>query len=182
MDIIVFSTSLTEHIDNLSKNFKTLAKHNLKVQLDKSEFLQKEVAFLGHIVTPDGVKPNPDNIKVIQEWPLPSNEKELRGFLGILRYYRKFIRDFAKIAKPLTNALRKGVGVSHSKDFVDAFEKCKGILSGINILQYPDLSKQFILTTDASNFAVGAVLSQGPIESDKPIAFASRTLNKSEEK
>lgn len=181
-DIIVFSTSLTEHIDNLAKIFKTLRKHNLKVQLDKSEFLQKEVAFLGHIVTPDGVKPNPDKIQIIKKWPLPSNEKELRGFLGILGYYRKFIRDFAKIAKPLTNALRKGEQISHSKDFVDSFNKCKHILTSSNILQYPDFNRQFILTTDASNYAIGAVLSQGSIGSDKPIAFASRTLNKSEEK
>lgn len=181
-DIIVFSTSLTEHIDNLAKIFRTLEEHNLKIQLDKSEFLQKEVAFLGHIVTSEGVKPNPDKIRIIKEWPLPSNEKQLRGFLGILGYYRKFVKDFAKIAKPLTNSLRKGEQISHTKEFVDTFERCKGILSSSNILQYPDLSKPFILTTDASNFAIGAVLSQGPIGSDKPIAFASRTLNKSEEK
>lgn len=106
----------------------------------------------------------------------------MRGFLGILGYYRKFIRDFAKLAKPLTNALRKGEEITHSKEFIDAFENCRSILSGSNIFQYPDFSRQFNLTTDASNFAVGAVLSQGPIGSDKPIAFASRTLNKSEEK
>lgn len=181
-DIIVFSTSLTEHIDNLAKIFRTLEEHNLKIQLDKSEFLQKEVAFLGHIVTSEGVKPNPDKIQIIKEWPLPSNEKQLRGFLGILGYYRKFVKDFAKITKPLTNALRKGEKISHTKEFVETFERCKGILTSSNILQYPDLSKPFILTTDASNFAIGAVLSQGPIGSDKPIAFASRTLNKSEEK
>lgn len=181
-DIIIFSTSLTEHLDNLAKIFATLQKHNLKIQLDKSEFLQKEVAFLGHIVTTDGVKPNPNKIEIIQKWPIPQNEKDLRGFLGILGYYRKFIRDFAKIAKPLTNALRKGESITHSKEFVTAFEKCKNILSGSDILQYPDFSKPFILTTDASNFAIGGVLSQGPIGSDKPIAFASRTLNKSEEK
>ena len=181
-DIIVFSTSLQEHLTNLSKILETLEKYNLKVQLDKSEFLQKEVAFLGHVVTPEGVKPNPSKISVIKEWPLPSNEKDLRGFLGILGYYRKFIRDFAKIAKPLTNALRKDASITHSKEFVEAFEKCKSILSSNDILQYPDFSKKFVLTTDASNYAIGAVLSQGPIGSDKPIAFASRTLNKSEEK
>lgn len=181
-DIIVFSTSLTQHIDNLSKIFATLEKHNLKIQLDKSEFLQREVAFLGHVVTSEGVKPNPDKIATIRNWPIPQNEKELRGFLGILGYYRKFIRDFAKIAKPLTNCLRKGETITHSKEFVAAFERCKQILSGSDILQYPDLSKPFLLTTDASNFAIGAVLSQGPVGSDKPIAFASRTLNKSEEK
>lgn len=74
----------------------------MKIQIDKCEFLQKEVAFLGHVVTPEGVKPNPEKIRVIQKWPLLKNEKELKGFLGMVGYYRKFIRDFAKIAKPLT--------------------------------------------------------------------------------
>lgn len=180
-DIIVFSTSLKEHLDNLRKIFETLRKYNMKIQLDKSEFLHKEVAFLGHIVTRDGVKPNPDKLEIIRKWPLPTNEKELRGFLGILGYYRKFIRDFAEIAKPLTQALRKGEKVAPTKDFVAAFERCRNILTSSDILQYPDFEKPFILTTDASNYAVGAVLSQGQIGRDKPIAFASRTLNKSEE-
>lgn len=180
-DIIIFSTSLKEHLENLSKILTTLEKYNMKIQLDKSEFLKKEVAFLGHIVTPEGVKPNMDKIEAIKKWPLPKTEKELRGFLGILGYYRKFIRDFAMIAKPLTKALRKGEAINHSKEFVDSFERCRNILTGSDILQYPDFEKPFILTTDASNYAVGAVLSQGQIGSDKPIAFASRTLNKSEE-
>lgn len=180
-DIIIFSTSLQEHLDNLKKIFNTLSKYNMKVQLDKCEFLSKEVAFLGHIVTIDGVKPNPDKIEIIKHWPLPKTEKELRGFLGILGYYRKFIKDFAKIAKPLTNSLRKGEKLCHTEEFMKAFNKCKNILTSSDILQYPDFTKPFILTTDASNHAIGAVLSQGQIGRDRPIAFASRTLNKTEE-
>lgn len=99
-DIIVFSTSLKEHLDNLRLIFASLQKYNMKIQPDKSEFLHKEVAFLGHIVTREGVKPNQDKIDIIRNWPLPKNEKELRGFLGVLGYCRKFIPDFAKIAKP----------------------------------------------------------------------------------
>lgn len=181
-DIIVFSASLQEHIENLAKIFECLRKFNMKIQLDKCEFLRKEVAFLGHIITPDGVRPNPDKIKVIREWPLPKSEKELRGFLGVLGYYRKFIKDFALIAKPLTNCLRKGETIQHTKEFVDAFHRFKQILTSSSILQYPDFSQQFIVTTDASNHAIGAVLSQGTIGSDKPIAYASRTLSQSEEK
>lgn len=89
----------------------------MKIQLDKSEFLKKEVAFLGHIVTDQGVKPNPDKIIAIQKWPIPRNQKELKGFLGILGYYRRFVRDFAKITKPLTAQLRKGESVEHSPLF-----------------------------------------------------------------
>lgn len=180
-DITIYSTSLQEHSENLEKILKTLTDFNLKIQLDKSEFFRKETAFLGHIVTPEGVKPNPDKIEAIQAWPLPRNEKELRGFLGTIGYYRRFLQDFAKIVKPLTVQLKKGESINHSKDFVEAFEKCKTLLTSSHILQYPDFSKPFVLTSDASNFAIGAVLSQGPIGKDKSVAFASRTLSKTEE-
>ena len=181
-DIIIFSASLQEHLVNLKKVFDALQKYNLQVQLDKSEFLRKEVAFLGHVVTSEGVKPNPDKIIAIKNWPLPKSETELRGFLGTIGYYRRFIRDFAKIVKPLTTQLRKGEKIRHCDDFVMAFNKCKTLLTSSHVLQYPDFSKPFVLTTDASNFAIGAVLSQGPIGKDRPVAFASRTLTKTEEK
>lgn len=180
-DIIVFSTSLQEHITNLRKVLEALKKYNLKIQLDKSEFLCKEVAFLGHIVTPEGVKPNPEKIHTIKNWPLPKTETELRGFLGTIGYYRRFIRDFAKITKPLTEQLRKDQQITHTDKFIEAFNKCKIILTSSHVLQYPDFSKPFILTTDASKFAIGAVLSQGPVGQDRPVAFGSRTLTKTEE-
>lgn len=180
-DIIIFSTSLKEHIEILTQIFKTLSEYNLKIQLDKSEFLSKEVSYLGHIVTPLGVKPNPDKIEVIKKWPVPKTEKELRGFLGTIGYYRRFISDFAKIIKPLTVALRKGNKIDQNSEFLKAFQKCKEILTSSTILQYPDFTKPFILTTDASNFSIGSVLSQGTPGKDKPVAFASRTLSKTEE-
>lgn len=180
-DIIVFSSSLQEHCVNLNKVFEALKKAKLKVQLDKSEFLKKEVAFLGHIVSEEGVKPNPDKIEAIQNWPLPRTEKDLRGFLGTLGYYRKFVKDFSLITKPLTQCLRKGENIKHTSAFISCFERCKQILTSSSVLQYPDFEKSFILTTDASKYAIGAVLSQGPVGKDRPVAFASRTLNKSEE-
>lgn len=180
-DILIFSTSLQEHAENLEKILQTLQNFNLKIQLDKCDFLKKETAFLGHVITTEGVKANPEKINAIQQWPLPQTDKELRGFLGTLGYYRKFIRDFARISKPLTTQLRKGEKLKHTKEFVEAFENCKSILTSSHILQYPDFENPFLLTTDASNFAIGAVLSQGPVGKDKPIAFASRTLSKTEE-
>lgn len=180
-DILIFSTSLQEHAENLEKILQALQKFNLKIQLDKCEFMKKETAFLGHVITVDGVKANPDKISAIESWPLPRNDKELKGFLGILGYYRKFIRDFARIVKPLTSQLRKGEKITHNKEFIETFNRCKKLLTTSHILQYPDFSKPFVLTTDASNYAIGAVLSQGPIGKDKPIAFASRTLAKAEE-
>lgn len=180
-DIIIFSVSLQEHMVNLEKVFKRLRESNFKVQLDKSEFLKLETVYLGHIINKDGIKPNPDKIAAIQKFPLPRTSTEIKRFLGLLGYYRKFIPDFAHITKPMTQCLKKGSKINpQDHDYIECFEKCKTLLTNDPILQYPDFSKDFILTTDASNLALGAVLSQGNIGSDKPIAYASRTLNSSE--
>lgn len=180
-DIIIFSTSLQEHILNLQTVFQRLREANFKIQLDKSEFLKHETAYLGHIVTSDGIKPNPDKIAAIRQFPIPTTQKEIKSFLGLIGYYRKFIPNFSKLTKPLTSCLKKGANIDpdHPK-YINAFKTCQEILMNDPILQYPDFDKEFNLTTDASNFAIGAVLSQGQIGSDKPIAFASRTLNESE--
>lgn len=179
-DIIVFSTSLQEHMTNLEKVFQRLRESNFKIQMDKSEFLKLETAYLGHIISRDGIKPNPDKISAINKYPLPKTPKEIKQFLGLLGYYRKFIPDFARITKPLTQCLKKGRKITLDPEYVHCFEKCKALLTNDPILQYPDFTKDFNLTTDASNVAIGAVLSQGPINSDKPICYASRTLNESE--
>lgn len=181
-DIIIFSPSLQQHKNDLSKILGKLKDANLKIQLDKCEFFRKEVQFLGHTVTENGVKPNSDKIKAISSWPIPRTEKDLRQFLGILGYYRRFIKDFAKLVKPLTNLLRKDTEIIITPEIIECFEKCKKILTLDPILIHPDFSKEFILTTDASDFAIGAVLSQGTIGKDRPIAYASRTLNKTEER
>jgi transposase InsO family protein len=180
-DIVVFSTSLQEHLINLEKVFRRLRESNFKIQMDKSEFLKLETAYLGHIIGKDGIKPNPDKISVINNYPIPKSPKEIKQFLGLLGYYRKFIPDFAKITKPLTKCLKKGQKITFEPEYINSFETCKTLLTNDPILQYPDFSKEFLLTTDASNFAIGAVLSQGPVGSDKPVCYASRTLNESEQ-
>lgn len=179
-DILVFSTSLQEHMVNLQKIFQRLRESNFKIQMDKSEFLKHETPYLGHIITPDGVKPNPDKIAAIQKYPIPRTAKQIKGFLGLLGYYRRFIPDFARLTKPLTKCLKKGAKIDLTPDYIDCFENCKTLLTNDPILRYPDFSKDFILTCDASNVALGAILSQGTIGSDRPIAYASRTLNDSE--
>jgi len=179
-DIVVFSTSLQEHLERLRQVFERIRKTNLKIQLDKCEFLKKEVAYLGHVITASGVKPNPDKIKAVINYPIPKTQKEIKQFLGLIGYYRRFIRDFAKLTKPLTQCLKKGAKVDLTAEYIDAFEKCKHVLTNHPILQYPDFNKPFLLTTDASNVGISAILSQGPVGSDKPIAFASRTLSNTE--
>ena len=180
-DVIIYSTSLDEHIQKLREIFQRFRDSNFKIQLDKSEFLKKEVAYLGHVVTPEGVKPNPDKIKAIKQYPIPNTTKQIKGFLGLLGYYRRFINNFAKLTKPLTKCLKKNAKIEHNDEFKSCFETCKNILINEPILQYPNFSRPFNLTTDASNVALGAVLSQGPIGKDLPVAYASRTLNESEQ-
>lgn len=179
-DIIVFSTSLQEHILNLEKVFKKLRESNFKIQMDKSEFLKLETEFLGHVICNEGVKPNPNKIQAIQNYPIPKTQTEIKRFLGLLGYYRKFIPNFAHVTKPLTQCLKKGCKITFDSEYTECFERCKTLLTNDPILQYPDFTKNFILTTDASNVAIGAILSQGTLGSDKPVAYASRTLNSSE--
>lgn len=176
-DIIVYSVSLAEHLARLEKVFQRLRKANLKIQLDKTEFLRTEIAYLGHVITPEGVKPNPDKIKAILNYPLPTTATEIKSFLGLLGYYRKFIKDFARITKPMTSCLRKGSKIDiNCPEYRECFLKCQALLTNEPILQYPDFQRPFRLTCDASNVAIGCVLSQLTAGSDLPVAYASRTL------
>lgn len=179
-DIIIFSPSLQKHLLDIKMVFEKLRAANFKLQSSKSEFLRKEIEFLGHIVTQDGIKPNTNKISAIKKFPCPTNRRAIKSFIGLLGYYRKFIRDFARITKPMTKQLKGKRQVTTDKDFVDAFEQCKTLLSNDPILIHPDFEKPFILTTDASNFALGAVLSQGSLQNDRPVCFASRTLSDTE--
>lgn len=176
-DILIFSTSLQEHIKAIKEIFDVLERKNLKIQMDKCNFLKKETEFLGHILTDKGMKPNPDKIKIIQKLELPRTERQIKSFLGITGYYRKFIKDYAKVAQPITKYLKKGVKINiKDPTYVEAFEKLKNLISSHPILRFPNFEKQFTLTTDASNYALGAVLSQ----EGHPVCFASRTLNNHE--
>lgn len=188
-DIIVFGNNDQSHLENVETIFHTLEKANMKVQLDKCEFFKREVEFLGFIVSPTGLKTNPTKVKAIQDFPCPKTLKDLRSFLGLSGYYRRFIRDYAKLAKPLTSLLRGEDGhvsknssskkpVVFDSNAMTAFNKIKSALTSNEvILHYPNFKEEFHLTTDASNYALGAVLEQ----SGKPITFISRSLNKTEE-
>ena len=134
-DIIILGKSLQEHIQNIKIVFQRLREANLKLQLDKSEFLRKEVAYLGHIITTEGIKPNPDKIETIKKLTLPKNQKEIKSFLGFLGYYRRFIKDFSKLTKPFTKCLKKDAKINiDDKEYISCFEKCKLLLSNAPIL------------------------------------------------
>lgn len=181
-DIIVHASSIEEHDVKIRKILKRLRKYNLKLQPDKCEFLRKEVAYLGHIITDKGIKPDPKKITAVQNFPTPKNTKGIKAFLGLVGYYRRFIENFADITKPLTKLLRKNEKFNWSPECENSMSICKNLLTSAPILEYPDFEKEFILTTDASQYALGGILSQGTIGSDKPIAYASRTLNETEQR
>ena len=156
-DIIIFLTPLKEHVDRLKLVFERLKQSNFKVQLDKSEFLHKKVAYLGHKITSNRVKPNLDKVDAVKKFPIPKTPRDIKSFLGLAGYYRRFIKDFAKITKPLTLCLKKGAKVIHSPQFVQSFNHLKELLINAPILSYPDFEKPFVLMADASNIALGAV-------------------------
>lgn len=188
-DIIVFGKSEEEHFENLREVFRTLSCANMKIQLDKCEFLRSEVEFLGFVVSTKGISTNPKKVEGIVKMAIPKNLKDLRSFLGMAGYYRRFIRDYAKIAKPLTALLRGDAGnigknasrnktITLDKEAIESFEKIKNaLISDDVILSHPNFESDFELTTDASDYAIGAVLSQNK----KPITFISRTLSRTEE-
>lgn len=175
-DIIIFAESIEQHNKMLVAVLERLQKHNLSLQPEKCKLLLTEVNYLGHRITRDGITIEERSISAVKTFPIPKNAKQVRSFVGFANYYRQFIQDFAERTKPLTNLTKKNVKFVWSPECQLAMEYLIKQITSSPILQAPDFEKEFILTTDASNFAIGAVLSQGEIGSDKPIAFYSRTL------
>jgi len=180
-DIVIYARSLQEHAIKFERLMQRLRNANLKLQPDKCEFLRKEVAYLGHIIGSDGVRPDPNKINAVFKFPIPRNQKNIKQFLGLVGYYRRFIPQFSKIARPLTDLLKKDRTFIWENHQIEAFEKLKSALCTEPVLQYPDFSQPFNLTTDASGHAIGGILSQGKIGKDLPIAYVSRVLNKAEQ-
>jgi hypothetical protein len=178
-DILIIGENLREHNSKLRGVFKKLKEYNLKVEPDKCEFLKEELNYLGHVVTSEGVRPDENKIRAVVEFPIPKTQKDIKSFLGLAGYYRKFISDFSAIARPLTNLLKKENDWNWTEQEQASFDLLKFKLTNTPLLQYPDFSKPFILT-DASGYAIGAILSQGKLGQDKHVAYASRTLNKAE--
>lgn len=121
-DILIFSTSFEEHISNINSIFKKLREANLKIQINKCTFFAKETMYLGHLLTTSGVKPNPSKIETILKLKLPQNIKGIKSFLSMAGFYRKFIKDFSKVAFPMIKYLRTGVRVNDS-NYINSFEK-----------------------------------------------------------
>ena len=178
-DLIVFGRNLEAHNRNLIDIFERLRKVNLKLNPTKCQFLKKELLYLGHIVSAQGVLPDPEKIKVLLEYPVPQTSEEIKRFIAFCNYYRKFIPAFADITAPLNKLCRKNEPFIWSKCCQESFDSLKQHMTNPPILQYPDFAddSEFILKTDASGLAIGSVLCN---KNMKPIAYASRPLNKAE--
>lgn len=171
-DILIYSKTLQEHVQHLQQVFHILSKHQLQVKRSKCSFAQQRLAYLGHIITPNGVSTDDDKIQVVQHWPTPKSVKELRSFLGLAGYYRKFVRHYGIISKPLTNLLRKGQLYLWNSDTEQAFQTLKHALVTAPVLAMPNFDETFVVESDASDKGIGAVL----IQKGHPIAFLSRAL------
>ena len=151
--------------------------YKLKLQPDKCEFPRKEVNYLGLQITEAGVQPDPQKVAAKEQFPTPSTVKQLTTLCGMISYYRRFIPKCSRIASPLYKLLKKDANFGWTEAQENAFQHLKSKLISRPILQYPNFSKEFILTTDASNSGLGAMLSQRPVGKDLPVAYASRSLN-----
>lgn len=191
-DLIIFSKTYQQHIERLDLIMTRLQECRLKLSSEKCFFLQKRVNFLGHVVSEKGIETDPEKIEKIKNWPQPRNSDELRSYLAFTGYYRRFIKDYSKLTKPLSDLLpptsqKKSKCKDQKKkewrwttNEQQIFEDLKEILTSPPVLAYPDFTKSFELHTDASTIGLGAVLYQMVDNKKRVIAYASRSLSKSE--
>ena len=184
-DIIIFSETWEDHIKHVREVLERLRKGKLKAKMKKCRFGMRECHFLGHVVGNGNLRPEPEKIRAVEQFPKPTTKKQIRGFLGLTGYYRKFIGDYARIALPLTDLTKKSLPdkVKWSEECERAFNTLKEVLCKSPILRNPDFTKTFFLQTDASDRGLGAVLSQLDDEGkDHPVAYYSRKLLPREER
>ena len=176
-DIILFSQSIPQHLERLRLLLEALKKANLKLKPSKCKLLREEVAFLGHVVSKEGISTDPEKIEQVLNWPTPRNLTEVRAFLGLTGYYRRFAEKFAAVAAPLHALTGKNVPFHWSKECQDAFDELKRRLTSAPILAMPQDDGMYILDTDACSEGIGGVLHQIQDGKERVIAYQSRTLS-----
>ena len=179
-DIIIYSPDIDSHLNHLQSIFNKLKQANLKLKLSKCSFGVSKVDYLGHEISAEGVRPDPQKVEAIQNIRPPNTVKQVRSFLGLVGFYRQFIKNFAEVANPLTQLTKKFCRFSWSSECQKSFETLKRELCKNVVLAHPDQNKPYKLYTDASQFAVGAVLTQEVGNEERVIQFLSKQLNKSQ--
>lgn len=179
-DIIVVGRTFEEHLCNVRGVLDKLKQAGLRLKPKKCAFFQKEVRYLGHVVSEGGVATDLSKTEEVATWPEPTSLSEVQEFLGLANYYRRFIQNFAQIAKPLHQLSEKSREFQWTEKCAEAFRELKQHLTSAPVLAFPDYSQPFVLDTDASGVGIGAVLSQVQKGEERVIAYASRTLTKPE--
>jgi transposase InsO family protein len=197
-DLLIFSRTFEDHLQHLDRVLQRLGDTGLKLNLQKCQLLCEEVSYLGHTISAKGVSCQKDKTEVVANWPTPSTTKELRSFLGFAGYYRRFVKDYAKIAGPLHDLVKQSeskgkgrrikgkgsttdLGCKWKPEHQAAFQGLKDHLTGADVLAFADFSKPFTLEVDASHLGLGAILSQEQTDGTKRvIAYASRRLRPTE--
>ena len=196
-DLLIYSKTFDQQLGNLEAVFKRLREVGVKLNPPKCQFAMPEVGFLGHRVSEEGVSTNPATIDAVMNFPTPQTAHDIRKFLGLASYYRRFVKDFSKIARPLNSIIaqvhkrhpsdkkhkgeRQPLGDLWTKECTRAFQQLRSALTEAPVLAHPDFSRDFRVETDASHEGLGAVLSQEQEDgSVRVISYASRTLRMSE--
>ncbi|KAG8199258.1 hypothetical protein JTE90_003683 [Oedothorax gibbosus] len=179
-DIVIVGKEFNDHLINIRKVLTKLRYAGLKLSLSKCHFFRREVKYLGHIVSSAGVQTDPDKTEAVKNWPRPKDVHELRSFLGLSTYYRRFVKGFSMIARPLHRLTEKQQKFTWTPECDEAFDHLKSVLTSAPILAYPEPDRMFILDTDASKEGIGAVLSQEVDGKERVIAYFSKSLSKPE--
>jgi hypothetical protein len=176
-DILIYSKNEEEHAKHLRIALTLLREHQLYAKFSKCVFWLEEIQFLGHVLSTNGIAVDSSKVKDILEWKPPTTVHQVRSFLGLAGYYRRFILDFSKIVKPITSLLKNDTKFDWSSRYNEAFEHLKVLLTTAPVLAQPDIEKPFDVYCDASGSGLGCVLMQ----EGRVIAYASRQLRRHEE-
>ena len=179
-DILIYSKTMEEHTEHLKKILMRLRQQKFYGKLSKCYFAVNEVEYLGHIISSNGISVDQEKVKAISEWPRPKNKRDVQSFLGLVNYYRRFIKSCSGIAKPLT-LMTKNVTFSWNPSAEESFNLLKDVMKSAPVLKAFDPNRDIFVTTDASQYAVGGVLEQKFDNEIHPIAYFSRTLNSAEQ-
>jgi hypothetical protein len=178
---VIFSKSAQEYALRLENVFQRFEKANIQLYPGKCVFAQPQVKYLCLVLSQNGVSASADKVKAVKEYPTPKNAKDVRAIFGLASFYRRHVPNFAEVAKPLTLLTRKDQKFAWGPSQQDAFQKMKDRLCTTPVLAYPNFDLQFILTMDVFKLAVAAVLSQVQDVEERPLAYASRQLNRTEQ-
>ena len=179
-DIIVFGSTEENHLKTLKEVFQKIREAGMKLKPRKCSLAKAEVVFLGHKVGRDGVQPDPANVQKVRDWPITDRPEELKSFLGLCGYYARFVPGYSDLVKPLRDAADSKHPISWSEEMRGSFEELKSRLTSQPILSLPSMEGEFTLATDASNTAIGSVLTQIVDGQERVIAYASKVLSKTE--